>query len=658
VPTQKKSSPAVNILNTTTEAIEEAGTFPRQLQPTSLGEKAPAVLTATMQDSESKTPTIAEAGPGPDTDTDTKVPDKSSLDVREDEKSKEKGSPEAGDTDVERQDAQPLGGMRPEMEHPRAHLKKWQWELSMLGLLLGGLLYGLDTTISADVQVPIYQTFQDIENLPWVGLGFPMSAVSVILLMGRAFSLFNTKTLTLASIAMFEIGSAVCGAAPSSTALIIGRIIAGIGGCGMYLGGLNYVNHYTVGKEVPMYNALIGMSWGLGAILGPIIGGAFSVSSATWRWAFYINLPLCALFCPIYFFIFPSVDPRPDMPILEKLRRVDWVGGVLMIPIITLFMTAITFAGSKYEWDSAATIAMLVVWFVSFVFFVLQQRYSWFTTPKDRIFPVRFLKDRTMVLLFAGTALSAVGQSVPLFYVPLFFQFTQPDASALTAAVRLLPFIIVFIVFVFAAGALLPVVGRPNIFYIISGVLVLCGAAGMMTVRSDSSNNLIYGMEVLMAAGTGLTGQTAYAIAGPKAAREAIDALIAETEGEVDAQEAKRVGVEAGSMAASFINVSQMGFMALALSLCAVLFQNLGFQFLKDELSPFGLADEMIRGLLSGASSSLPGGSTQIVQIVIDTIAYTISRTYALTLVAGGLLLVTGLSMKWEKMEIEFAAGG
>ena len=95
---------------------------------------------------------------------------------------------------------------------------------------------GLDTTIAADVQASVYETLGDIQNLPWVGLGFPMASVASILLLVRAYGLFNIKVLMLSSIAVFEIGSALCGAAPTSNALIVGRVIAGIGGVGMYLG--------------------------------------------------------------------------------------------------------------------------------------------------------------------------------------------------------------------------------------------------------------------------------------------------------------------------------------------------------------------------------------------------------------------------------------
>lgn len=98
---------------------------------------------------------------------------------------------------------------------------------------------GLDTTIAADVQGSVYEALGEIQNLQWVGLGFPMASVAVVLLMGRLYSIFDIKWLIIITTAIFEVGSAICGAAPTSDALTVGRVIAGIGGSGMYLGSVS-----------------------------------------------------------------------------------------------------------------------------------------------------------------------------------------------------------------------------------------------------------------------------------------------------------------------------------------------------------------------------------------------------------------------------------
>ena len=97
-------------------------------------------------------------------------------------------------------------------------------------------LTGLDTSIAADVQGPILESLGEIEKLSWVGIGFPMGSVATILLIGNLYGSFEIKWLYLVSIILFEIGSAVCGAAPSMNAMIVGRVVAGVGGAGMYLG--------------------------------------------------------------------------------------------------------------------------------------------------------------------------------------------------------------------------------------------------------------------------------------------------------------------------------------------------------------------------------------------------------------------------------------
>jgi MFS family permease len=96
--------------------------------------------------------------------------------------------------------------------------------------------------------------------------------------------MFDVKVLLLSSLFIFEVGSALCGAAPNSAALIVGRVIAGAGGAGMYMGALQYVVVFCTPAEAMIYQALTGLCWGVGTIVGPLIGGAFSDSSATWRW--------------------------------------------------------------------------------------------------------------------------------------------------------------------------------------------------------------------------------------------------------------------------------------------------------------------------------------------------------------------------------------
>ena len=125
---------------------------------------------------------------------------------------------------------------RAETEAPARNMGTFKWILVCSALYSATLLYGLDTTIVADVQVSIVQRFGEINKLTWIGAAFPLGSVAIILPLGVMYESFDSKWLYIASFILFEGGSALCGGAPNMNALILGRVIAGIGGSGLYLG--------------------------------------------------------------------------------------------------------------------------------------------------------------------------------------------------------------------------------------------------------------------------------------------------------------------------------------------------------------------------------------------------------------------------------------
>ena len=123
-----------------------------------------------------------------------------------------------------------------------------RWLAICIALYASCILYGLDTTIVADVQGSIVEEFGHIDQLVWLGAGFPLGSVCVVLPLGNLYSTFNIKWTFITTVILFEIGSAICGAAQSMNALIVGRVVAGIGGSGIYLGSLNYFLTMTTPK--------------------------------------------------------------------------------------------------------------------------------------------------------------------------------------------------------------------------------------------------------------------------------------------------------------------------------------------------------------------------------------------------------------------------
>ncbi|CAG8899222.1 unnamed protein product [Penicillium egyptiacum] len=223
-------------------------------------------------------------------------------------------------------------------------IKGYRWFLICAALYLSALMYGLDTTIAADIQGAVIQRFGQVDQLAWIGTGFPLGSVAVIPPYEFLFTTFNMKWLYIARIVLFQGGSAVCGGAPNMGALIVGRVIAGAGGTGIYLGGLNHFSAMTTQNERGTYLAGTGFVWGLGAILGPVVGGGFSDSSATWRWGFYINLIIGAI------------------TLKDRLLSLGYVGFMLSAAMWATFAMGLIFAGGIWQWNDGRNIAMLVLW--------------------------------------------------------------------------------------------------------------------------------------------------------------------------------------------------------------------------------------------------------------------------------------------------------
>ncbi|RYO89604.1 hypothetical protein DL766_000436 [Monosporascus sp. MC13-8B] len=213
----------------------------------------------------------------------------------------------------------------------------FKWILTVVAILASTFLFALDTTVVADIQPNIIQSLGGFEKFTWLGSAFVLPSASLVLIWSKAYSLFDIKWLYFAHVAIFEIGSAISGAAPTMDALIVGRAIAGIGGCGMYVGGLTFSVVTTV-KERLIYVSLV-----------TPIGGAFAESNVGWRWGFYINLFIFAAVAPVMLFILPSLNFAPTLSPAQKLGRLDWLGFVFFNAWCTCFIMALQFGGTVYD---------------------------------------------------------------------------------------------------------------------------------------------------------------------------------------------------------------------------------------------------------------------------------------------------------------------
>lgn len=226
-----------------------------------------------------------------------------------------------------------------------------------------------------------------------------------------------------------------------------------------------------------------GLIFGIGTVIGPVIGGAFAESAATWRWGFYINLCVGGLFAPVYIFLLPGFDPRgfdPKGPqkLASRFKEFDYVGAVLSVATLVCIIMATNFGGTLYPWNSGRIITLFVLAGVFVVAFAVQQTLTLFTTESDRMFPVQFLKMKEPVLLFISMAAANAGGFIAIYYIPTYFAFVRGDAPV-ESAVRLLPLIVFISTLVLVNGALIAKLGFYQPWYLAGGVLALIGGVLM-----------------------------------------------------------------------------------------------------------------------------------------------------------------------------------
>lgn len=350
-------------------------------------------------------------------------------------------------------------------------------------------MYSLDGTIVADLVPSIANEFHAVPLLPWLSVGFMVGSIVTVLPLGKLYGKYNAKHLYIISVVLFLAASALCGAAPNMSAMIVGRVLLGMAGNGIYFGILTLLSVHTDDAERPTYLSLVGLIWGVGTVLGPVVGGAFD--KVNWRWAFYLNLseysPLYLMrtatnihsviggvFAPVYLFLLPPFDPSPSTSLAARAKNFDLLGAVLSIASILCLVMAINFGNALYAWDSAPIIVLFVLAGVLLILFIIQQKLALFTTKSERMFPAHLLRSKEACLLFVAAAGCNAGGFLPIYYIPIYFQFSRGD-SALEAAVRLLPLIIVLSVTIMGQGYLMSKLGYYQPWYLVGGALLLAG---------------------------------------------------------------------------------------------------------------------------------------------------------------------------------------
>ncbi|CAD6592198.1 MAG: hypothetical protein ASARMPREDX12_006631 [Alectoria sarmentosa] len=375
--------------------------------------------------------------------------------------------------------------------------------LLTVGICLSVFLVSLDRTIVATAIPRITDDFHSSDDVGWYGSAYLVTAGALQPIYGRIFIMFNIKWSFLCALGIFELGSLICGVSPNSLALIVGRALAGWGSAGILTGSFVVVAHAVPLQRRPVFSAAVGVMFGLGAIVGPLLGGAFT-DRVTWRWCFYFNLPVCgATVVSMILFFRPHKDAQEsDKPLRAKLLALDLFGNFLLIVAAVMLFLALQFNEQNWAWGSVRIVGLLVGSGITAILFVLWQ---WRQGDKA-LLPPRIILQRSVAASCLGAFLIYGTFLIHAYYLPIWFQAIKND-SAIMSGVSLIAYVIGNALFSVIAGILVSKVGYFAPPAIIGAAIGTVGCGLLSTLQVDSGPGRWVGYQVVSSAGLGMAVQ-------------------------------------------------------------------------------------------------------------------------------------------------------
>ncbi|KAJ7182973.1 major facilitator superfamily domain-containing protein [Mycena crocata] len=376
-------------------------------------------------------------------------------------------------------------------------------KLALVSLAMGlsMFLVALDSTILAVAIPKITDQFHSLDDIGWYGSAYFLTSASFQLLYGRLYSFLSLKWVYVAAVTIFEIGSLICGVAPSSTVLIVGRAIAGLGCSGLTTGTLIICSQTVPLNRRAIYMGLVAAVYWMGSVAGPLLGGVLT-DKVSWRWCFYINLPIGAVTLLVIILLFKA-PPTASGDIkstgwADRIKQLDLWGTLVFIPAIVCLLLVLQWGGSIYPWNDGRIIALFVLFGVLIAVFVAIQIWK----QEDATVPPRILKQRGTIAAVWFALCFSGGFCTFIYLLPIWFQAVK-GVSAVKSGVDQLPLILSLVVSSLISGGLVSTVGYYTPFMILGSLLTSIGAGLLSTFEVDTGHAMWIGYQVMYGLGVG-----------------------------------------------------------------------------------------------------------------------------------------------------------
>jgi EmrB/QacA subfamily drug resistance transporter len=374
--------------------------------------------------------------------------------------------------------------MAPGEQHAR--LQGWALASVLFALMVTLLLSALDQTIVGTALPKIVADLNGLDRLSWVGTAYLLTSATLIPIVGKLSDQFGRKGFLIASVVIFLLGSALCGTSQSMNQLILYRGLQGVGAAGLMTLTFTLVGDIFPPRERPKWQGVFGTVFGVSSVIGPLIGG-WITDNSTWRWVFYVNLPVGIVALTALTIWLPKHISARTSTLTGRaaIRRIDWAGAALSGAATLCLLLGLTWGSlgptyGGYVWGSQQVIGVLVVAGVLYVAFFVNERIA-----REPILPLSFMRNQVFAVdavlsLLLGMAFLAI-----VYYLPTFIQAVM-GMKATESGLVVTPMTFTLVIASVAGGRLVSRFGRYQ-WLVISGAVIFLAGTYMLTRITPSA---------------------------------------------------------------------------------------------------------------------------------------------------------------------------
>ncbi|MEU4553280.1 MDR family MFS transporter [Micromonospora violae] len=378
----------------------------------------------------------------------------------------------------------------------------------LFGLMIAMMLAMLDNMIVSTALPRIVGEFGGLNHFTWVVTAYVLGTTVSTPIWGKLGDLYGRKSVFLTSVVVFLVGSALCGMAGSGmfggpqdgmVQLIAFRAVQGLGAGGLMVGVMAIIGDLVPPRERGRYQGMIAGIMAIAMVAGPLAGG-FITDHLSWRWAFYVNLPLGGIALLV-------LITTMHLPKYRTEHRIDWLGAGLLSVGITAIVLITTWGGNEYDWTSPQILGLAVLAVLALVVFALVER-----RVQEPILPLALFANRNFALISVIGFLLGFAMFGAMNFLPLYQQTVQ-GASATNSGLLLLPLMFGMLVVSLVIGRAITRNGRYRAYPIIGGVVMTGGMALLSMLDTDTSKLMSSLYMIVLGVGMGFLMQTSMLIA-------------------------------------------------------------------------------------------------------------------------------------------------